>query len=338
MSTERSSASSAEGKGVLSGFTTWMENLSEQAYAYLLLLPAFALLGLIAFWPLFETFRISLYEDVPASSEPGDFVGLDNYIDILTASNPYLPREVIDLTFSSTFPYIGLGSSFFRQALFVTLAFAILSVIFETLIGFGQAYIMAKEYRGRRWVRVAIILPWAIPVVIQGMIFYLIFQETVGFATGPLQTIGVFGSGNPLASSRDSFIIVLVADVWKTAAFMALLILAGLQSIDRSLYDVAEVSGASRWQRFTMITFPLLLPALLVAMLFRTLDAMRVYGVIDTASSCSLVPSFTCLVVDTMFGASRNPAAASAVAFITALVICIVVLIFINQLRDSQGV
>ncbi len=311
-----------------------MENLSEQAYAYLLLAPAFLLLTLIAFWPLFETFRMSLYADGRGGETLGEFVAIDNYVQVLTGGNPFLPREVIDLSLTSSFPFVELGEPFFRQALLVTLSFAILSVIFETLLGFGQAFVMAKDYRGRRWFRVAIILPWAIPIVIQGMIFYLMFQPTVGFMTEPLQAIGVFG-GSPLSTSRDSFFIILVADIWKTSAFMALLILAGMQSIDRSLYDVAKVSGASRWQQFRMITLPLVLPALLVAMLFRTLDAMRVFGIIETVSSCSTVPSMTCLVVETMFSA-RLYASAATVAFITAGLIGVVVSVYLIKFRDTE--
>jgi len=176
----------------------WMETLSEEAYAYLLLIPAFLVLAVIAFWPLWRTFKLSLFEDeLFGAAKVGDFVGLQNYVDILTNQNALLTRPLIDLTG---------GTPVFRQALLVTVAFAVISVVFETVIGFGQAYIMANEYRGRRWVRVAIILPWAIPIVIQGMLFYLLFTPSVGFLSGPLQSIGLFGA-NPLTDSTDAFII-----------------------------------------------------------------------------------------------------------------------------------
>ena len=308
---------------------TWMENLSEEAYAYLLLVPAFLVLAVIAFWPLWRTFRLSLFEDeLFGAAKVGDFVGLQNYVDVITNQNPLLARPLIDLTG---------GTPFFRQALFVTIAFAVISVVFETVIGFGQAYIMAKEYRGRRWVRVAIILPWAIPIVIQGMLFYLLFNPSVGFLSDPLQAIGIFGA-NPLTDSTDAFIITTVADIWKTSAFMALLILAGMQSIDKSLYDVAEVAGASPWQRFRHITLPLILPALLVAMLFRTIDAMRVYGIIEASGAgCGTVPSLSCLVVDTMFGSTQAYASAATVAFITAIVIGIAITVYLLALKVSSG-
>jgi len=308
---------------------TWMENLSEEAYAYLLLVPAFLVLAVIAFWPLWRTFRLSLFEDeLFGAAKVGDFVGLQNYVDVITNQNPLLARPLIDLTG---------GTPFFRQALLVTIAFAVISVVFETVIGFGQAYIMAKEYRGRRWVRVAIILPWAIPIVIQGMLFYLLFNPSVGFLSDPLQAIGIFGA-NPLTDSTDAFIITTVADIWKTSAFMALLILAGMQSIDKSLYDVAEVAGASPWQRFRHITLPLILPALLVAMLFRTIDAMRVYGIIEASGAgCGTVPSLSCLVVDTMFGSTQAYASAATVAFITAIVIGIAITVYLLALKVSSG-
>ena len=181
----------------------------------------------------------------------------------------------------------------------------------------------------------AIIIPYAIPIVIQAMIFFLMFNPTVGFASDFMQSIGVFGQ-NPLATPGDSFIIVLVADIWKTAAFMALLILAGLQSVDRGLYDVAKVSGASPWQRFKYITLPLVAPALLVAMLFRTMDAMRIYGLIDATAGCQTVPSMSCLVI-TALQETRRWATASSVAFLTAIVIALVVLVYMFGLRDTEA-
>ncbi|MFC3958069.1 carbohydrate ABC transporter permease [Halovivax cerinus] len=314
----------------------WMENLSEAAYAYLLLLPAFALLSLIAFYPLLRTFVISLRENETRGMEPlGEFVAAENYVDILTG-NARLARQFLDVSFSSSVPFLELGTPFFQQALFVTLAFALVSVLFETVIGFGQAYVLDQDFRGRRWVRVAIILPWAVPIVIQGMIFYLLFQPTVGFGSDLMQSLGLFSSA-PLANSQDAFVIILIADIWKSSAFMALLILAGLQSVDRSLYDVARVAGASPWQRFKLITLPLVMPALLVAMLFRTMDAMRVFGLIESTAGCSTVPSLSCLVVEAMFGGTRIYATAAAVAFSTALVIGLIIGGYVLLFRDTGG-
>ena len=304
----------------------WLETQSEEVFAYILLFPAFLLLAVIAFFPLIRTFQFSLLSDQTAATSPfGDFVGFDNYAALLTGE-ALLPQQFFDPSF---------GTPVLQQALFVTLAFAILSVLFETFIGFGQALVIDQDFYGRRWVRVAIIIPYAIPIVIQAMIFYLMFNPTVGFAADFMQWLGVFGQ-NPLANSSDSFIIVLVADIWKTSAFMALLILAGLQSVDRGLYDVARVSGASKWQQFKYITLPLVAPALLVAMLFRTMDAMRIYGLIDATAGCQTVPSMSCLVI-TALQETRRWATASAVAFLTAVVIGILVVLYMVGLRDTEA-
>jgi len=304
----------------------WLETRSDAVFAYLLLGPAFLLLAVVAFFPLIQTFRFSLRADAILSADPfGEFIGFEHYVELLTGET-LLPQQFLDPSFQT--PIL-------QQALFATLAFAILSVLLETAIGFGQALILDQDFRGRRWVRVAIIIPYAIPIVIQAMIFYLMFSTRVGFATEFMQSIGVFGS-NPLSTTTDSFLIVLVADVWKTSAFMALLILAGLQSIDRQLYDVAKVTGASPWQRFKYITLPLISGPLLVAMLFRTMDAMRIYGLIDATAGCQTVPSMSCLVV-TAFNETRRWASASAVAFLTAVVISVLVLLYLLGLRDSES-
>ena len=304
----------------------WLETRSEEVFAYVLLAPAFTLLAVVAFFPLVRTFQFSLLSDQVSDPSPlGGFAGAENYLDLLTGT-ALLPQQFLDPTFET--PIL-------QQALFVTLLFAVLSVLFETLVGFGQALVIDQEFYGRRWVRVAIIIPYAIPIVIQAMIFFLIFNPTIGFGTEFMQWLGVFGD-NPLANSSDSFVIVLVADIWKTSAFMALLILAGLQSVDRGLYDVARVSGASKWQQFKHITLPLVAPALLVAMLFRTMDAMRIYGLVDATAGCQTVPSMSCLVITALQG-TRRWATASAVAFLTAVVIGVLVAVYLVALRNREA-
>ncbi len=324
MSTATESDSPGEGGGVATSASRWVENLNDAQFAYLLLAPVFALLLVIAIWPLFSTFRMSLHADaLYGSAAIGQFVGFQNYVQIITGQ-----RDA-----SLTQPFFDAGH-LFKSSLTVTFIFAIVSVLFETLIGFGQALVLDQEFRGRRWVRVAIIIPWAIPIVIQGMIFFLLFQPDVGFLTGPLQNMGLL-SQTPLSTSSDSLWIIIVADIWKTSAFVALLILAGLQSIDRNLYDVAKVAGATRWQQFRMITFPLVLPTILVALLFRTIQAMRVYGIIQTVAGCNVVPSLSCLVVDSF--QNRLYGTSSTIAFITALIIAIAVSVYIFQFA-KEGV
>jgi multiple sugar transport system permease protein len=317
MGTEQATETGTGRLGPYQAATRWLENLSETQFAYLLLSPVFIILAVIAFWPLVSTFWMSLHADsLVGASRVGQFIGFENYVELLTGQS-LLVR-----------PFFSL-QNVFQSAITVTLIFTVVSVFFETLIGLGQALVLDQDFRGRRWARVAIILPWAVPIVIQGMIFYLMFLPSVGFASAPLQDIGFFPA-QPLISSSASMFIVIVADVWKTSAFMALLILAGLQSVDRSLYDVARVSGASKWQQFRMITFPIIVPTVIVAMLFRTIEAARIYGLIETVTSCSNVPSLSCMVVETLFSSGQY-AMAATIAFVTAALIGIFVSIYIVQ-------
>ncbi|WP_247004376.1 carbohydrate ABC transporter permease [Halosolutus gelatinilyticus] len=299
----------------------WLERRSDTQFVYMMLLPVFALLGTMAIWPLIYTANISLHADSIATADPiGEFVGHRNYVDILTGE-ANLQR-----------PFFSLSNPF-TSAAPVTLIYTVSAVLVETVLGLSMALILNREFRGRRWVRVAMILPWTVPIVIQGMIFYLMFQPSIGFAVGPLNDLGVVSS-TPLATSRDGLLIAIIADVWKQSAFMALLILAGLQSIDRSLYSVARVAGASRIQQFKTITFPLVLPALLVALLFRTIGALKVYGLVESTAGCNTVPTLSCLVIN-LWSANRYGSAA-AVAFIIAAVIGILLVGYLVQLRKQE--
>jgi len=301
----------------------WTERLSEQGFAYVLLAPTILLVSTMALWPLIRTFEMSLHADSLFTADyVGDYVGFENYEALLSGER--------DAVLGS--PFVDFGNPL-DSALTITLVYTAIAVALETVIGFGQALVLDQDFRGRRWVRVAILIPWAVPIAIQGLIFWLFFQPNVGFGTELMRSFGLF-SQNPLINTVDSLVIIIVADVWKTSAFMALLILAGLQSVDRSLYDVARVSGASTWQRFKYVTFPLVLPALLVALLFRTIQSMRVYGIIETTAGCSTVPSLTCMVVGTF--RSGRYATAAAVAFITAGIVGAVALIYVVKFADLE--
>ena len=149
--------------------------------------------------------------------------------------------------------------------------FTIVCVAIETVIGVAMALIMARAFRGKGFVRAAILIPWAIPTIVSARMWGLIFD-----ADGVMNKI----LGEQilwLADNRYSQIAVIVADTWKTAPFIGLLTLAGLQTIPSDVYEAARVDGANAWQQFTRITLPMVKPALVVAVLFRTLDTMRMF-------------------------------------------------------------
>ncbi|HXI22022.1 MAG TPA: sugar ABC transporter permease [Gemmatimonadales bacterium] len=183
------------------------------------------------------------------------FVGLANYREVLTA-----PR--------------------FWQALGHTLFFTAASVGLETLLGLALALVMHQAFRGRGLVRAAILVPWAIPTVVSALLWRFMFDGQSGVANRVLLALGLHRPIIWFVHPATAWIPVILADVWKTTPFVALLLLAGLQQIDRSLYEAARIDGAGAWGRFRFITLPLLRPALLVALIFRTLDAFRVFDLV----------------------------------------------------------
>lgn len=300
-----------------------VETLNDEQFAYLLVLPVFLMLSVVAFWPLLNTFEMSLHANqLGGSGYAGEFVGLKNYVEILTGER--------DVFLSS--PFLDLDQPL-SSALIVTFILTVFNVGLSVLMGFGEALIMDQDFQGRRWVRLAILIPWAVPIVIQGMIFYLMFIPGVGFATPVLHDLGVI-SKTPLVDPKSSILIIVMANVWKTSTFVALLLLAALQSIDRELYNVAKVAGASRWQLFRLISLPLIAPTLMIVLLFRTIQALKVYGIIEVVSSCSNVPSLTCMVVTTF--SSRRFASAAAIAVITAVIIGIVLTGYLVRFANTE--
>ena len=294
----------------------FVDDLSESGFAYLMLAPIFLYVGVMAVWPLLRTFEMSLHQDaVGQASQVGAFIGVDRYVGLFTGEySVFVLRPLWDL------------SQPLKSAIVVTVVFAVVSVALSTLLGFGQALVLNMEFRGRKWFRTAIILPWTVPIVIQGMVFFMLFQPGIGGLYTVLHDLGL-ASEAPLADSATSLGIIIVADVWKQSAFMALLILAGLQTIDHELYKVGRIAGASRWQRFRTITLPLVLPAVIVAIVFRTIGAMWIFGLIRTVTSCSTLPSLSCVVVDSFNNGYYGTA--STVAFIQAGMVALVLIGFV---------
>jgi ABC-type sugar transport system permease subunit len=185
-------------------------------------------------------------------------------------------------------PFIGLdnfieaaGDARFRAALVHTIAFAAVTVPLEIGLGLGLALVMQTATRGRSVVRVAALLPWAIPTVVAALVVRFIFDGQAGVLTAAFHSLGLIRPPfdwlvHPLAA----WVPIGVADIWKTTPFVAILLLAGLQTIDPALHEAASIDGAGRGRRFLTITMPLLAPTLVVAAAFRTLDALRLFDVV----------------------------------------------------------
>lgn len=232
--------------------------VKEARTAWAMLAPALVVLGLIQGYPILRTFWLSFHEMNLKRPQTGfPWIGLENYAKILSDS-----RAGEDIMF--------------------TLKFTIATVALELIIGFAAALIMNRAFKGRGLVRAAILVPWAIPTSVSAMMWKFIYNDQYGMFNDILYRLGIIDGYKAWLSTRSgSFMAMVITDVWKTAPYMALLLLAGLQVIDEGLYEAAKIDGANVFQRFFKITLPIVKPSLLVALLFRTLDAFRVFDLVS---------------------------------------------------------
>ena len=240
--------------------------IEPRALAYLLVAPAIVLIVAVAIVPLVQGFWYSLLHYHFTDPLHTHWVGLANYQFLLT-KDPYF------------WPDIG-----------VTVYFTVATVLLETALGMVFALVMHRSFRGRGFMRASVLVPWAIPTVISAKMWQWMWNDQLGVINGVLQALHLQSPKNPvvwLSDPSTAMPAIIITDVWKTTPFMALLLLAGLQTISEDLYEAGRIDGATGWQAFWRITFPLLRPALLVALIFRTLDAFRVFDVIFTMTQGS---------------------------------------------------
>jgi ABC-type sugar transport system permease subunit len=271
--------------------------------AWALALPAIGAVGLIAAFPIVWTFWESLHMHdlrMPWLGRP--YVGGANY-------------------------WEALADVRLRSAVAHTLAFAAATVTLELACGLVLALVLNGVVRARGLLRTAVLLPWAVPTVVAALVWRFMFESPSGLVT---TIAGRFGIGAPtwFASALGAWVPLILADVWKMTPFVAILLLAGLQNIDQTLYEAADMDGASAWHRFTGITLPLLRPAMTVAVLFRGLDALRVFDLVyvmtgggpGSATEPIALFTFTSLLQNLRFGfASAISVMVFAAAFVFAL-------------------
>ncbi|KJF16828.1 MULTISPECIES: sugar ABC transporter permease [Acidithrix] len=168
----------------------------------------------------------------------------------------------------------------FWLALKFTLFYAILSVLGQTLVGLGVALMANREFRGRGLFRAALLFPWMMPTVITAVVWRFMYDPNYGLFNGVLQRLGLPHSFVWLGSPTLAVIALFLVAIWKVNSFAALVFLAGLQSIPASVYEAADVDGATAWQRFTRITMPMLRPTILVVLVLRTVEALQAFDII----------------------------------------------------------
>lgn len=225
----------------------------DQRLFFFLLAPALCVLLLFMVVPISQSVYLSLHRLVLGLPQLGrPFVGLENYFELL--------RDPVA-----------------RDSVIVTGVFVATTTFFELLLGLLLALLIHRRFPGRGALRATVLIPWAIPTVVSAQMWRFLFNDGYGMIN-----FALFGTETThyipwLAKPGTALFAIILADVWKTSSFAALLILAGLQVIPEVLYQAARVDGAGPWRRFVHITWPLIRPALLLALLFRTIDAFRVF-------------------------------------------------------------
>ncbi len=234
--------------------------------AWLFVAPMIVLMVLVAGWPLGRTLWFSLTDADLKDLTAAKFVGLDNFLG----------------------PYSVTADPDWWRSVWNTLRFSIVSVLIETVLGTVVALVLNASFPGRALVRAAVLVPWAIPTIVSAKMWAWMMHDQFGVLNHVLQALHVIDQ--PLAwtaSPSLAMTSVIVVDVWKTTPFMALLILAALQMLPTDCYEAARVDGISPVKVFFKVTLPLIRPALMVAVIFRALDALRVFDLIYVLTSNS---------------------------------------------------
>ncbi len=283
-------------------------DLGSGLLPYFLVIPTILVILVVAVYPILDSIWLSL-QDNPALPVPSAFVGLAHYVQLF--------KDPV---------YLGaMGNTFI---------FFVASVLLEAILGLAIALLINKTFPGRGLVRAAILVPWAFPTIVSAYIWQLMYNDQTGVITYILQGLHILAPGSSLLQTTPGIVIASIAtDVWKTTPFMTLLLLAGLQVIPNELYEAASVDGSTVWQKFTQITLPMLKNVMLIALLFRSLDAIRVFDLFYALGQRQ-AQSMGSNAFFLMFAGTPSdfgPGLASAVViFVVGVIIS---LIFVSQMR-----
>jgi multiple sugar transport system permease protein len=282
--------------------------LSERRLAFFMVSPAMVLVALVAAYPIGYAVWLSLHEysvRVAGLSRWAGPLGLRNY------QTAFSDPDFWD-AFRTTFIFTGF------------------SVFFELILGLAMAMAMHAAFRGQGLLRTVVLVPWAVLTVVTAIMWQNIFDPTLGLVNTLLGSVGLPDDTVWLGTEPWALGVMIVADTWKTAPFMALLLLAGLQVIPGDIYEAAKVDGATAWQRFTKITLPLLTPAILVALIFRTLDALRIFDLPFVLTKGANGTNTLSLIIYETFQTNRILGLGAALAVITFAVVMLVSFLYIR--------
>lgn len=343
----------------------------EELLALKLLIPALLIIVLIAFYPLAQVFYTSFTDRVFASGEETSFVGFDNYrrllsihitelapiidqvsgeqlvdpetgevvferpIDILPRE-PHRYRELNQFDLFGKRYVLGATDPSFIDSVQNTIVFTVISVTIELILGLIIALVVNSKFRFRGSMRAAMLVPWAVITVVSARMWeWMLAPSRIGMFNALFDRLGLIESPIAfLATGGYQLSAMIAIDVWKTTPFMALLLLAGLQILPEDIFEAAEIDGAGKIRQFFMITLPLLKPAMAVALIFRTLDALRVFDIFQVVlgSSAYSMASYNYFQ---LIG-NRNMGLASAIGVIIFILIFGFAVSYIKMLGVDQ--
>lgn len=292
----------------------------EQRQAWVLLAPMLLVMLLLTAWPLLRTIWLSFTDAalIGSGERPG-WIGLENYV-------------------------YALSDPDFRASIGRTLYFTLVSVTFEGVIGVLVALLLNQKFAGRNILRVLVILPWALPTIVNAMMWRLNFNPDYGSINALLSQLGIIDGYRSWLGSPDAALnAVMFADIWKNYPLVTLLVLAALQSIPEDLFEAARLDGASAWRRFRAITFPAIVAPLGVALVLRTIDAFKIFDIIYVMTRGGPVDSTKTLsffVYQESFSylrAGSGAAYAMLMTLMCALLITLYLLMLWRQRRRSSA-
>ncbi|MBI9104095.1 MAG: sugar ABC transporter permease [Spirochaetales bacterium] len=287
--------------------------MTRKQMGYLFITPTIVLFAVLAVYPVLETIGLSFFESRLQYGDVKSFVGLKNYIRLFTTERFY-----ISLRF--------------------TLLFTSLTVGVEVGLGLLFAQFMNREYKGKSFLRVIVLIPWAIPTIVSGFIWRFMVNDQYGIMNHILKSLGIIEKFIPWLSQPGTASAVLVcADIWKTAPYVSLLVLAGLQNIQKSQLEAAAMDGAGSLQRYFYVVLPSLKPVLATAALFRLIQSFKVYTIIVALTNggpANSTESLTLYTLRTYFDAG-NYGYGSALATVTFIITVLIALMFLRVIQNK---
>jgi trehalose/maltose transport system permease protein len=282
--------------------------------AWSMLAPALLVVAFVALYPLGMTIYQSFTnEQFLSGIEPTKWVGLENYRDLI-------------------------HDTIFRNSVWVTIKFTVITVAFEFVLGLIIALVVNSNFKGRGVMRAVMLVPWAIPTVISAQMWKWMYDDIYGVVNDVGVRSHIIDHHVAWISQPSTALgAVAAVDIWKTTPFVALLLLAGLQVIPKELYEAADVDGATWWQRFRKVTLPLLAPAIVVVLIFRTLDALRVFDVFYVFFGSRLDTQTMAIYDQNTIVSTGDVGYGAAISVGIFLIISIFVVIYVTFIKVEQN-